>query len=315
MLVAAVCLLVLLNVLVFVGGMFSPTLDSIAHATPALLLVGVLVLFMAAGLGAPVVAAVALIGTVLPAGYVVALEAFHAAGSPGGRAPATLKVISVNLWSENHNRLAVEQFIADERPDVLLLQEAHASHFETLFESLDNLFQTHVSRHPHCSARILSTLQLIEVVEKRLAGSDCATATVRLRVPDRLGGGELLAASIHLPGMRRGNGSKSLYSTLRSSLRSLSDRSTIIGGDFNTTPWSSELRRFDRIKGLRRRTHAVFSWPALRTESTRFAMPAFLPIDHIFASDDWRTLSVRRGRPIGSDHYPVIVKLTRQEGK
>jgi endonuclease/exonuclease/phosphatase (EEP) superfamily protein YafD len=309
-----VFLLILLNALAFVGGAFSPALDMIADATPALLLGGVLAWLIARALDAPVVATVALLGAAAPPGIVIAAEAFFAVRAPVAEVPAALKVMSINLWSENNDLVAIERLIADERPDVLLLQEAYGAKFDELLERLDDTFPTNVSRYQHCSARVLSILPLIEIVEQRLAGADCATAAVRLALPERLGGGELLVASVHLPGARHGEDSRSLYATLRSSLANRSARSAIIGGDFNITPWSWELRRFDLIKGISRRTRAMFTWPAPKQESSLFAIPAFLPIDHIYASEDWRTLNARRGRPISSDHYPVIVELTRNEG-
>ena len=35
----------------------------------------------------------------------------------------------------------------------------------------------------------------------------------------------------------------------------------------------------------------------------------FLPIDHVYAGRDWRTVRVQRGPRLDSDHYPVIVRL------
>ena len=34
-----------------------------------------------------------------------------------------------------------------------------------------------------------------------------------------------------------------------------------------------------------------------------------LPIDHLYAGPGWATVSVRRGPPLGSDHYPLVVTL------
>ena len=83
----------------------------------------------------------------------------------------------------------------------------------------------------------------------------------------------------------------------------------IITGDFNLTPWSKALHEQDVRLGLVRRTRAVFSWPA---EFKRIVAPApLLPIDHVYAGRAWRTVSVKRGPRLGSDHYPVIVTLTR----
>jgi endonuclease/exonuclease/phosphatase (EEP) superfamily protein YafD len=87
-------------------------------------------------------------------------------------------------------------------------------------------------------------------------------------------------------------------------------RRLILTGDFNSAPWSFTLRRFDRRVGLRRRTRALATWP-----TRRFAMPfPFLAIDHVYAGSDWKTVSVRRGPRLGSDHFPVVVILERTTG-
>ena len=84
----------------------------------------------------------------------------------------------------------------------------------------------------------------------------------------------------------------------------------IVSGDFNSTPWSFSLRRQDRLFGLERRTRALASWPAGRFSRLRISMPfPVLPIDHVYAGDGWRTVSVKRGPKLGSDHYPVVVTL------
>jgi endonuclease/exonuclease/phosphatase (EEP) superfamily protein YafD len=80
-------------------------------------------------------------------------------------------------------------------------------------------------------------------------------------------------------------------------------RRLIVAGDFNATPWSFALRRLDQEIGLERRDRAMFSWPALD------APIAFLPIDHVYAGEAWRTVAIQRGPRLSSDHYPLVVTL------
>ena len=99
----------------------------------------------------------------------------------------------------------------------------------------------------------------------------------------------------------------------------------ILGGDFNSTPWSFARAFFpgagrDRAPGLVgvsrrqqrrwRRDRAVASWPADAPGLGGLSSPwPILPIDHIYAGPSWATTSVRRGPRLGSDHYPLIVTL------
>lgn len=81
----------------------------------------------------------------------------------------------------------------------------------------------------------------------------------------------------------------------------------ILGGDFNASHWSAEVRRLDHSLGLIRRERAVATWPA-QVFGQAWPLP-FLPIDHIYAGPGWATVKVERGPWLGSDHYPLVVTL------
>jgi endonuclease/exonuclease/phosphatase (EEP) superfamily protein YafD len=90
-------------------------------------------------------------------------------------------------------------------------------------------------------------------------------------------------------------------------LRSYPAATTILAGDFNSTPWSFARRRDDRDFGLVRRTRALFTWPLAGRHRPPFPV---LPIDHVYAGPAWATVGVARGPRVGSDHYPVLVTLS-----
>jgi endonuclease/exonuclease/phosphatase (EEP) superfamily protein YafD len=93
-------------------------------------------------------------------------------------------------------------------------------------------------------------------------------------------------------------------------------RNTILAGDFNSTPWSNALREQDRRLGLVRITRALPTFPArvLARKSLEFPLP-FLALDHLYVGSNWRTVSVRLGPRLGSDHYPVVAVLKLDEAK
>jgi endonuclease/exonuclease/phosphatase (EEP) superfamily protein YafD len=78
-------------------------------------------------------------------------------------------------------------------------------------------------------------------------------------------------------------------------------------GDLNATPWSASYRRFRREAGLESAYPGALgpaSWPS--------ASPvALLPIDHVLARG-YEVASGARGPDLGSDHYPVLVRLARR---
>lgn len=90
----------------------------------------------------------------------------------------------------------------------------------------------------------------------------------------------------------------------------------ILGGDFNSTPWSWDLQRLDREMGLIRRDRALATWPTGHSGGWRWPAPVpFLPIDHLYAGPGWATVSVVRGPRLGSDHYPLVVTLAPVAGR
>jgi len=75
----------------------------------------------------------------------------------------------------------------------------------------------------------------------------------------------------------------------------------MLAGDFNTTPWAPGYREL-LAADLRDGERALASWPA-------FLPFPVIPIDHVLVSKELRVLSKRRGPPLGSDHYPIVVEL------
>jgi endonuclease/exonuclease/phosphatase (EEP) superfamily protein YafD len=309
LLVACVSVATLLNVAAFTLGAGVPELDLISSATPAILATGILVGAIALTFRYWLIAAAALLGAAGPPAIVVGVEVAAAARPLASQAGQTLKVVSLNIESGNRNLAALKEFILTERPDLLLLQEADQNDHKLLYEFLATIYPTIATNYPHCSTNVASTFVLVEPSR----GTDCASAIIRLTLPDRLGGGELLAASIHLPNARHGT-SGSEADVLRARMAAWANGNAIVAGDFNATPWSWAVRRFDGIRGFERWTRALATWPAPGAveEKTLSSPMAFLPIDHVFATFDWRLVRARRGPAVGSDHYPVVIELARR---
>ncbi len=125
-------------------------------------------------------------------------------------------------------------------------------------------------------------------------------------------GGDFTVIGVHAtwPWMRGGRQQREAMAEFIG--RNPTDR-VILSGDFNMTPWSSALRKFDRsLGGLHRRTHGQGSWPAqsyYRIPMLPITPAPFLAIDQVYAGQGWRTVSVKRGPRLGSDHYPMVVEL------
>jgi endonuclease/exonuclease/phosphatase (EEP) superfamily protein YafD len=86
----------------------------------------------------------------------------------------------------------------------------------------------------------------------------------------------------------------------------------ILGGDFNTTPWSFGMRNQDQLLApLKRQAAPGASWPArLDTLQRPWGFP-ILPIDHLYSGPGWRAVGATRLRIPGSDHLAIEATFVR----
>jgi endonuclease/exonuclease/phosphatase (EEP) superfamily protein YafD len=83
------------------------------------------------------------------------------------------------------------------------------------------------------------------------------------------------------------------------------DRTAVVAGDFNTSPWSPDFRDLVAATGLRGAANGYGwnpTWPS-------WLWPARIPIDHVLVKGAVAVHGFRRGRYIGSDHFPVVADL------
>jgi endonuclease/exonuclease/phosphatase (EEP) superfamily protein YafD len=78
-----------------------------------------------------------------------------------------------------------------------------------------------------------------------------------------------------------------------------------VAGDFNDVAWSHTTDLFIQLSGLLdpRRGRGIFNtfhahWPLFR-----------FPLDHVFHSNHFKLVDLRRLDEVGSDHFPVCVEL------
>lgn len=290
------------------GGRFSPFLDILTHFAPFYLAGGLVALGLAllwrgwTGPGKLIVVCTALVA-VAGSGALMAPEYLAARAQTSRAGPGDLKIIEFNAWAGNRTPQAVVAWVRAEKPDILVLIEG-----ARLPAALERL-----GYHRRCRGCVATFISRAEFVDSNAPGRrgivdhpPVPTATFA----DSDGPFTVIAVHRDWPEELASNDAQ------RGRLKALVDHygrdRTIVVGDFNSTPWSFTLRREDAELGLLRRTRALFSWPAERVSHNRLPQIApFLPIDHVYAGRMWRTVSVRRGPRLGSDHFPIVVVLAR----
>jgi len=300
-----------------VGGMgvFSDRLDALNHFAPALALLALLSFVLGVASGAGTLA----IGLSLAAGAgmfaLIAPELLARAWRPpAGRHGAMLTVMQFNLWGANRDPGATAAWIESQDADILILHEAVGA-AEGIPPALAWLYP---HRIPGPSSPKSSTLILARA-SPAAAGTLPSTAFGRrpAAVWASFGQGEaaFTVVGVHLAQPLPAGPQQAQSRRLATELARFEPSSLVVGGDFNSTPWSFSLRRQDARLALERRTRALATWPARSVGRFPWNLPfAWLAIDHVYAGRAWATVNVRRGPRLGSDHLAVVVVLARRDG-
>ena len=222
------------------------------------------------------------------------------APAPTGEPQAqVLAVASANVHLHNRNTEALTAWLAQERPDVLVLLEVSPAYAQGLRTLRDYPFQHIVAEDSPFGIAVLSRhpLQQIEVIED-------AQGIAHIEALLQWHGQPVGIIALHpMPPL-----TPQYHSVRNAKLAALARHATasgiptVLAGDLNATPWSSAFSGLAQL-GLRRASGLAATWPAVLQGVLG------LPIDHVLVTQHWAVAARKVGPQLGSDHLPVLVHL------
>ncbi len=236
------------------------------------------------------------------AGYYLPVQPAQAATGP-----ATLRVMTLNLWGRNDRIDLVEALVKAEQPDVIALSEVTPA-WRTRLAALqaDYPFQHQAAPWTGSDLLLLSRLPLTDLAVARLGVGKRSTLLATV-CPPAAGGRCLDIVTVHLErpeGRVLARVRDTHLHEMARIVRASADR-TVVLGDFNMTPWSPYFRQFLSDAGLADSARGRGVAP---TWFSRW-LPFGLPIDQVLVGPAIAVAERHVGADVGSDHLPVIADL------
>lgn len=217
-----------------------------------------------------------------------------------------LKIMTINVLYRASNDAQILAQVANEQPDVILLQELKRER-AGLLDGLKPAYPWQVS----CAGRWACDVAVVSRRPWQAAGAGAIGEAGAKMAWARFGadGSNALIASIHLKWP--------FISDQAAQLQAVRDEIAkhrgpiIVAGDLNATAWSSAVRSFTETARLRSAGGLIPTWPQRTFISGRPCLVCVpqLQIDHVLVNSEVRVLSIRSGTDVGSDHLPLIAEL------
>lgn len=221
--------------------------------------------------------------------------------------PGSYRLLTLNVLTSNPHPDRVIEYIVEQDPDFILLQETNLEWVKTLDKALAESW-------PY-SKTVPRSDNFGIVIYSKIAWSSCNVVEYAAEIPTpslsaliELPNGQplRLIATHSLPPMSLPywQARNSLFAELASDVQSVAADRTIVAGDLNCTPWSYWFRKLLRESGL----HNSALGQGLGISWLPIPMTACgLPIDHVLVGSGIRVSHRQVGPSVGSDHRPIIV--------
>lgn len=230
-----------------------------------------------------------------------------------------LRILSANVLMDNRNAAAVVAQVRHWRPDIFVALETDhwwQSQLDTLKDDYPHTLQCPLPNRYGMS--LYCRLPLIDPEIQFLLADDVPSMHFMVRLPCRA---EVVVHCIHPtpPSPTENPSSSERDAELIVVGRAVAGhrRPVVVAGDLNDVAWSRTTRLFRKISGLLDPRVGRGMFNTFHADYVFFRWP----LDHLFHSDEFCLVDMRRLGKTGSDHFPILVELAlkaeaaeRQEG-
>ena len=214
-------------------------------------------------------------------------------------------LMSVNVLQSNDQHSLLLKAVESADPDILLLMETgHKWLREVMSLSSRYPYSQTIPLNNFYGMALYSKLPLKDLTVRYLVQNKVPSIHSKVILPnDKIVNLYTIHPKPPHPG--RDSGQRDAELILLARDVKVSGKPTIIMGDFNDVSWSTSMELFHKIGSTidPRRGNGFFATFDAKNPLTRW------PLDHIFFTDDFGLMDLDTGGDIGSDHFPLMVRL------
>lgn len=219
----------------------------------------------------------------------------------------TLKILISNVFMENEETEKLINLIQKVKPDLFLLAEVNQRWVDAV-SKLEKDYPHTVKRplENTYGMALFSKLELVDPQVKYMVEDEIPSIHTYVR----LDSGRLIRLyCLHprppVPTENHRSTERDAELLLVGRIAEKNDEPTIVAGDLNDVAWSRTTTLFQKISGLLdpRIGRGLYNSFHADYRLLRF------PLDHVFHSNHFRLVELRRMPSIGSDHFPIYVAL------
>jgi len=222
-------------------------------------------------------------------------------------ASQTYTIMTFNAWEQAKTMDKLIAFLRTEQPDFVVLQEITVKDWRAL-KALQSLYPYNAYCDDWlCGVALLSKHKWSSIQSKNFGPHNLPL--IQASFPDALQGLKLFATHSARPHWKYST-QREQFEHLANYLKEKNHVPTVLAGDLNTTIFSTLLKDFSSISGLKPAGTLTNTWPQRLRQMGYMKLPFLqLGIDHFLANPGLHILDKRRGPDLGSDHRPLLLKF------